>query len=388
MSFSVGIRSLAVKFPSVIRTNDYYRQHHPELIEGAAQKTLAKAFEVGSSHPKKPNLWQQEAAPYLSDPFRGVIERRVLGPDESSLTLEYHVALDALKAAHLSPEQVDLMLVASIFPHDFPLGDAAFLAKKLGLQGAAWNLDSTCSSAVVALQNACALVRAGEYQNVLVVVCTTYSRFTDKNDTLSFLAGDAAGAFVVGTVESNQGIIGTKVVNTAETCGTFFNEFVDIEQGKPKAFIRASEHTSKVLKDITPKVVLATVKGAISAAGVSLEDIDFFEFHGATAWNTNVCARIVGVSPTRTINLNPLHGNIGPVLPLVNLYYAARTGKIRANDLVLVSAIGSSSNAAASVMRWGDVALGQLPANSDKLLDVARGKADVARGKADVAMAV
>ncbi len=74
----------------------------------------------------------------------------------------------------------------------------------------------------------------------------------------------------------------------------------------------------------------------------------------------------VRISPSwsrkRTINLNPFYANIGQTFPVANLYHAAQAGKIRENDLVLVYTMGSSSNAGASVMRWGDVALGTPPA--------------------------
>ena len=190
----VGIRAIALSFPSIIRTNDYYRENYPELIAQAEQKTLARLFvpTASDSNSNEDDVWSQEVAPYMSDPFRGTVERRVLSPEESSLTLEYRAARDALEAANLSPDEVDLLLVTSLFPEQITPGNAAFLAGQMGLRGAAWNIESTCTSALVSLQTACSLVRTGEYRNVLVVVSTTYSRFTDVNDTLSFLSGDGA----------------------------------------------------------------------------------------------------------------------------------------------------------------------------------------------------
>ena len=356
----VGIRSLAVSFPSIIRTNDYYRENYPELIAEAEKKTLSRVFSTADS--ASMNEFDQEMIPYLPDPFRGTVERRVLGPGETSLTLSYSAAKDALNAAKLSPEEIDLMLVATIFPEQIVPGNAAFLAGELGLQGAAWNIDSTCSNAIAALQTACALVRAGEYRNVLVVICTNYSRFTDENDTLSFLSGDGAGAFVVSTLKPTQGVLGTKIINTASTCGTFFNELTTDAQGNPRMYIRAGKGAGKMLSDTSVKFVRECCLGAIEAAGVSLDKIDFFAFNTPTAWYANVCARALGINPERAINLHDRYANIGPMLPLANLYHGAELGRIRENDLVLVYTIGSVSNAGASVMRWGDVALGVAPA--------------------------
>ena len=106
----VGIRSLALSLPSIRRTNDYYIEKYPELVTLAEQKGFARLFSLTESTPS--NEFDQEMLPYLSDPFRGTVERWVLGPGESSLTLEYRAAIDALNAAKLSLEEVELIIVA------------------------------------------------------------------------------------------------------------------------------------------------------------------------------------------------------------------------------------------------------------------------------------
>ncbi|KYC42461.1 3-oxoacyl-ACP synthase [Scytonema hofmannii PCC 7110] len=355
----VGIRSLALSMPCIKRTNDYYREKYPDMIATAEQKSLARLFSLASSAPS--NEFDQEMMPYLQDPFRGTIERRVLGSDESSLTLEYKAAKDALEAAQLFPHEIDLMIVASLIAEQIVPGNAAALAAQLGLTGAAWNLDSMCSNAIVALQTAGALVRAGEYRNVLVVLSCTYSRFIEETDTLSWFTGDGAGAFVVSSLESNQGILGTKIVHTAETCGAFFSELTQDAWGQERIFLRTGKNANKVLSNMAVPSIRTCCEGAVAAAGVTLDQINFFAFNTPTAWYASLCARALGIEMERTINLYPQYGNIGPVLPLSNLYHAAKLGKIHENDLVLLYTIGSVSNAGATVMRWGDVALGPYP---------------------------
>ena len=370
----VGIRAIAVSFPSIIRTNDYYRQHHPDLVAKAEEKTLARTFSLvkSDSEDKASDIWTEEMMPYMSDPFRGTVERRVLTPEDSILDLEYRTAQDALAAAKLSVEEVDLMLVTSLFPDHLLPGDASFLAGKLGLKGAAWNVESTCTSGLVSLQTACSLVRTGEYRNVLIVVATNYSRITDPYDSLAFLSGDGIGAFVIGTLEESQGILGTKVINTAETCGAFYQEFT--EKAPYHTYLRTRKNTGKMFVDTTVKFLRNCCEGAAAEAGVSFDDIDFFVFNTPTAWYAKVCTRALGVDPKRTINLNPIYGNIGPAFPFANLYHAAQWGKIQENDLVLVYTMGSSSNGAATVMRWGQVALGPAPAPAVSLSEEAKEK--------------
>lgn len=360
----VGIKAIAVTFPDNIRTNDYYRQHYPEMIAQAEQKTLARAFSVKSSSTgnSASDIWTEEMKPYLSDPFRGAVERRVVASEDSALELEYRTAVDAIASAQMVPDDIDLMLVTSLFPDHILPGDASFLAGKLGLKGAAWNVESTCTSGLVSLQTACSLIQTGQYRNVLIVVSTTYSRFTDPNDTLAFLSGDGIGAFIVSSLGANQGILGTKIINTAETCGAFYQEFTS--EAPNQMYIRARKNTGKMFVDTTVKFLRNCCEGAAADAGVSFADIDFFVFNTPTAWYARVCTRTLGVDPERTLNLNPVYGNIGPTFPFANLYHAAQLGKIKENDLVLVYTMGSSSNGGATVMRWGKVALGTAPAPS------------------------
>lgn len=360
----VGIRSIALNFPSVVRTNDYWQKKYPELVAQAEQRTLARLFKLAesTSNNNQYDLWSQAVAPYLKDPFRGTVERRVLGPDETSLMLEYRAARDALDAAKLSTDEVDLMIVTTLFPEQIVPSNASYLARQLGLKSPAWNLESTCSSALVALQNACALVRTGEYRNVLVVISCIYSHFVDEEDTLSWFMGDGAGAFVVSLLKPNQGLLGTKIIHTQATCGSFFNELTTDVQGKPRMRIQTGKEASKQLGSTAVEYVRKCCEGAVTAAGVTLDQIDFFAFNTPTAWYANLCTKALGIDPKRTINLYPQYANIGPVLPIANLYHAAQSGKISENNLVLVYTVGSASTAAATVMRWGDVALEPIPA--------------------------
>ncbi|MBE9016060.1 3-oxoacyl-ACP synthase, partial [Chroococcidiopsidales cyanobacterium LEGE 13417] len=361
MNLPVGIRSIAVKFPRIVRTNDYWREKFPELVDRASPKRVRleqpTAFSTDASGIE---IWSQEVKPYLADPFRGNVERRVLDLDESSLTLECDAAREAIAAAKLATEEIDLAIVTSLCSDRIAPGSAADLVRKLELSCPAWNLESTCSSALVALQNAWALVQTGLYRHVLVVVSYIGSHSVDEEDTLSWSVGDGAGAFVVSALKPNQGILGTKIVPTAATCGAYLHEIATDTQGKPWIRTKTGKDAS-LLAETAVDFVRACCHGAVATAGVTLEQIDFFAFNTPTAWYANVCTRALGIDPGRTINLYPRYANIGAVLPVANLYHAAFEGKICENDLVLVYTNGAGATAAASVMRWGDVALGAVP---------------------------
>ena len=355
----IGIRSLAVSFPSIIRTNDYWQQNYPEMVRSQPKRNRRDPSIFGSED-NGFDLWSQEVAPYLSDPFRGNVERRVLGENESSLNLQCQAAKEALAAAKLAVEEVDVAIVTSLFSDNL-MDNTTNLAGKLGLKGPAWNLESTCSSALVALQNARALIQTGEYRNALVIVSHFGSNTVRETDTLAWSMGDGAGAFVVDRLKPNQGVLANKIVSTAATHGAYCHELWINELGKPKILTQTGENASSLAETAVDFVRTCCQEAAVKA-GVSLAEIDFFVFNTPTAWYANVCTRALGIEPERTINLYPCYGNIGPVFPLANLYHAAREKKITENSLVLVYTNGASATAAAIIMRWGDVALGTAPA--------------------------
>ncbi|MBO3459422.1 3-oxoacyl-ACP synthase [Aetokthonos hydrillicola Thurmond2011] len=357
--YPVGIRSLAISLPSIRRTNDYYRKKYPDLIAQAEQKSLARWFSFDGSIPS--NEFDLEMMPYLTDPFRGTIQRWVLAPNESQLMLQCRTVKDGLAAAKLSLDDVDLMIVASVWPEKLGLGDAAFLARQLQLQGAAWNLDATCGSTLVALQSACAFVRAGEYRNILVVISCSYSHFVAEDDTASWFLSDGVGALVISPLESQQGVLGTKTIHTDRLCDLIYPTLKTDREGNPGLYMQVSKNAGQLTRETSVQFLRTCCEGALSAAGVTFEEINFFIFNTPTAWFARFCIRVLGIDPKRTIDLYPQFANIGPVLSIVNLYYAERLGKIQENDLVLVYGFGTAGAASASVMRWSKVALGPDP---------------------------
>jgi 3-oxoacyl-[acyl-carrier-protein] synthase III len=358
-SHAIGISSLALSFPQLIRTNDYWCDRFPEqtIRTRLKPRRLSRNSSLQSEGLK---IWSQEVAPYLDDPFRGNVERRVLSQDESSLMLECRAAKEAIKAAKLQPEEVDLMISTSLFPQNFGLSNAP-LTNQLDLSCPTWNLESTCSSALVALQNARALIQTGEYRHVLVVVSQSASHTVDDADTLSWSMGDGAGAFVVSSLASGQGILGSKIVSTAITDGAYSHQLVVDARGQPRIQTQTGENAS-MLAETTVDFVRTCCHGAVAAAGLSLDNIDFFAFNTPTPWYASVCVRALNIDPERTINLYPNYANIGPIFPIANLYHAVRSRKLQENDLVLIYTNGAGATAGAMVMRWGDVALGEVPA--------------------------
>ncbi|HLT37923.1 MAG TPA: 3-oxoacyl-[acyl-carrier-protein] synthase III C-terminal domain-containing protein [Enhygromyxa sp.] len=359
-SIAVGIRSLAVAAPDRIRTNDELRERFPELLVRPEDSTLGRIMNNTDSRPDMMRI-DASIVPYLDDPFRGVIHRRVLGPDETSIDLEVRAGAEAIALAGLEPGDIDLLISVGFLPHHVGIGNAVYVASRLGLEGGAWNLETACAGPLTALQNAFALIRAGEYQTVLVTISCSYSRFAREDDTLSWFLGDGGGAFVVSRVPEGSGYLASYTMHTADTCGSWYYQLEIDDDGRPARVMRAHRDTGKIMRKSVESHLRRCCEGAASKAGLALRDIDFFVFHTPTAWFANFAADALDIDPERTASVYRHYANIGPALTPINLHYAAYSKRVRPGQTVLVYGPGSVSSAAAVIMRWGEVALGQPP---------------------------
>ena len=134
----------------------------------------------------------------------GIAERRWADPDETVIDMGEQAASKALAAAGVSPDQVDLVLVATCtMPTSVPAA-APNLAFRLGIDApGAYDVNSGCSGFVYALNAASAAVRAGQAKNVLVVASERFSGWLDMADrSTCIILADGAGAAVVGPSES------------------------------------------------------------------------------------------------------------------------------------------------------------------------------------------
>lgn len=357
---AVGIRSLSIAVPDRVRTNDELVTRYPELLRRPEDSMLGRILNNADS---RPDMARFDIAmePYVKDPFRGVVHRRILGEDETSIDLEVRAGQEALELAGIAAKDVDLLISVGFQPHHVGIGNAVYVADRLGLRGGAWNLETACAGPLTALQTAFGMVRSGEYETVMVSVSCSYSRFAREDDTMSWFLGDGGGAFVIGKVPEGTGYVSSHTMHTADTCGTWYYQLELDDEGRPARVMRAHPSTGRAMRSSAEKHIRICCKGAVAKAGLSFADIDFFVVHTPAAWFADFAAEVLGIDNERTASIYRHYANVGPALTPINLHYAAYTKRIWPGARVLVYGPGSVSSAAAMVMRWGDVAVGRPP---------------------------
>ncbi len=142
--------------------------------------------------------------PVSGNPFWGYVDRRVLSPGETAMTIMLPAAQSALGSAGLQPSQVDMLLGCGSISQFWDPNDLCELHHLLGLPQSAWTvpLNNEFSNFNAGVLFADALVRAGRIRNALIVCGCNWTRHVDYHTIQSFSAGDGAGAAVVGDSQS------------------------------------------------------------------------------------------------------------------------------------------------------------------------------------------
>lgn len=353
------ITAIGLSFPEEVRTNDWWERHHPALVADAREALLARVWADHSEQER--SAYDSCIEPYLSDPFRGTVERRWMGAQGTSQDMALAAAGAALEAGGYAPGDIDLVLVNALRPDSHVVGDAAYIMAQLGLRAPALNFESACSSSMVGFHLAADLVRVGRYRRILVIACTTYTRDVEASDSFSWFLGDGAAAFVVEPAHApGYGLLAAHTIPTLETCGIFYHE-LELVDGQPRLMIHASRKAGKVIRDASESYLRTCVDGALREAGVGLGDIDFLVVNTPTAWYAEFCTKVLGFGLEQTVDNYPRYANCGPVLWPNNLRTAVEDGRVRPGSLVLGYTIGSVSTASAVVFRAGEIKVRERP---------------------------
>src|SRR5438093_3487287 len=129
----------------------------------------------------------------------GIKERRIAARDEYTSDMATKAALNAIEQAKISPNEINLILVATATPGMLFPATACFVQKKIGAVNAAClDVSAACAGFLFALEIAQQFIRSHTYDTVLVIGAdklTSITNWTDRNTCVLF--GDGAGAAIL-----------------------------------------------------------------------------------------------------------------------------------------------------------------------------------------------
>jgi 3-oxoacyl-[acyl-carrier-protein] synthase-3 len=282
----------------------------------------------------------------------GIKQRHIAAEGENTSDLGAAAGRKALENAGLTPDDIDLIIVATTTPDmTFP-ATAAVIQQKLGIHhGAAFDIQAVCSGFVYAVATADSYLKNGLGKRALVIGAETASRLLDWSDrTTCVLFGDGAGAVVMemGKPGEDRGVLATAL----RSDGAHWNKlYVDggVSSTQTIGHVRMEgkevfKHAVGMITDVVYKVLEDT--------GHTIEDLDWFVPHQANKRIIDGAGVKLGLPPEKVIVTVDRHANTSAASVPLALNAAVADGRIKRGDLVMIEAMGGGFTWGASLIRW------------------------------------
>lgn len=287
----------------------------------------------------------------------GIKERRLAAKEESTSVLAYNAALEALKNAKIKPEDVELIIVATITP-DMPFpATACFLQDMLGAKNAtAFDVSAACAGFVYALVAAKQFLLNGKYKNALVIGAEKLSAVTDWQDrNTCVLFGDGAGAAVLAPVEDG-GILASYLGTDGSLAGLLMMPGGGSKHPASKETLEQRLHFIKMRGNevfkLAVKIMSDAACKALKDCNLTVDHIDCFIPHQANMRILDAVARKMRL-PLDKIFFNVAnYGNMSSASTAVALCEAYQYGRIKPGNIVVLDAFGAGLVWGACVIQW------------------------------------
>ena len=272
----------------------------------------------------------------------GICQRHIVDPDEATSDLAERAARRALDAAGRSPQDIDLIVVATTTPDCVFPSTACLLQARLGIHGcAAFDVQAVCTGFVYALGIADKFVRTGAARCALVIGAETFSRIIDWTDrSTCVLFGDGAGAVVL-EASDEPGIHSSHLhadghyANLLHVPKGVATHPEEVAAGRAFVEMKGNE-VFKMATNTLGRIVDET----LAANGLEQDDIDWLVPHQANIRIIAATARKLKLSLDRVIITVDRHGNTSAASIPLALDQGVRDGRIQRGDRLLLEAFG------------------------------------------------
>lgn len=283
----------------------------------------------------------------------GIRERRIAGERESTATLGFRAAQQALEVTDILPEDLDMIIVATCTPDNVFPSTASLIQNWLGAKTAgAFDLSAACSGFVYAINMAAQAIRSGSVDTVLVIGAETMSRVMDWQDrATSILFGDGAGAVVLQASHEEGGVLSSVLRSDgsgADLLGIPAHKTPYNLKYKPYKMYMVGREVFK----FATRVITECVNEAIYQAGITLDEVKLIIPHQANERILLSAARSLNVEPDRFMSNLEHYGNTSAASIPIALAEAVQQGRIRQGDYIVFVGFGGGLSWGAIVVQW------------------------------------
>jgi 3-oxoacyl-[acyl-carrier-protein] synthase-3 len=285
----------------------------------------------------------------------GIRQRHIAAEGELTSDLAVAAARSALERAGIGPARVDLLVVATSTPdHTFP-ACATAVQRKLGLlHAAAFDLQAVCSGFVYGLAVANNFLALNQARTALVIGSETFSRLLDWQDRRTcVLFGDGAGAVVL-RAERGTGTLFDRGV-LATHLGSDGRHYEDLYVDGGPSSTGTTGHLRMNGREVFRHAITelsAATRQVLGQVGLDVEDVDWLVPHQANIRILDGVGRRLGIPPERVVVTADRHANTSAASIPLALAEADGDGRLRADQLVAMNAMGGGFTWGAAIVRW------------------------------------
>ncbi|EGQ27171.1 beta-ketoacyl-acyl-carrier-protein synthase III [Sporosarcina newyorkensis 2681] len=272
----------------------------------------------------------------------GIEERRIADDDTNTSDMAFEAAKEALASAEIRPDQIGLILVATVTPdYTFP-SVSTMIQERLGAKNAAaMDVSAACAGFIYGVVTAKQFVEAGTYDYVLVVGVEKLSKITDWEDrNTAVLFGDGAGAAVVGKVSEGRGILsfelGADGSGGKHLCHRDF-----IEMNGREVFKFAVRQMGESALSVTEK------------AGLTKDDVDYLVPHQANIRIMEASRERLGLPIEKMSKSVHKYGNTSAASIPISLTDDLAEGRVKDDDVIVLVGFGGGLTWGALCIKWG-----------------------------------
>src|SRR5882724_848545 len=288
----------------------------------------------------------------------GIKERRIAAKDEYTSDLATRAALKAMQRAGISPNQIDLIIVATITP-DMPFPSTACLVqRKIGARrAAAFDLEAACSGFIYAMEIAQQFIMSRTYDTVLVIGAEKLSSIVDwKDRNTCVLFGDGAGAAVLQNRPDPHGLLTAVMGADGQKSDLLFMPGGGSRCPATAESVSSRMHYLRMEGKETFKNAVQAMQTAAEEAlrrcEIDISRIKCIIPHQANRRIIDAVGERLGATPEQMFVNVHKYGNTSAASVAIALDEAAQSGRIERGDLILLIVFGAGLTWGAAVIEW------------------------------------
>lgn len=322
-------------------------------------KTYSKIIGTGRYLPEKilTNLDLEKMVETSDEWIRertGIEQRHIAAEGQTTCDLAEQASLNAIEMAGITPQSIDLIIVATTTPDKIFPSTACLLQQRLDIHGCpAFDVQAVCTGFVYAVSVADQFIKTGMAKRVLVVGAETLSRITNWNDrTTCILFGDGAGAVVL-EASTEPGILSTHIHADGQ-----YENLLHVPSGPSKLAKTddIAERTMEMKGNEVFKVAVNTLSRiateTLEANNLTKDQIDWLVPHQANLRIINATGKKLGLRDDQVVVTVNKHANTSSASVPMALDEAVRDGRIQRGQLLLLEAFGGGFTWGSALIRY------------------------------------